>query len=244
MDHHDQYWKSLSSGKRLRRAMILSMLVHASVLAAVSYFAVKKNLDIQPIGFQVELVEDQPPQPEVKPEPPAPEPPKPPEPEPPKVEPQKPEPKPEPKIEPKPEPKPKPKPKPEPKPEPPKEKPKAKPIETPKQTGVEVQQQGLPSELSAWAAAVKKKVERCWVQPAGLRLTENQAWVSFWVDKDGKLLTQPEVIKEASDPELGQSAIRAIKLAEPLPPFPPNVYKLEQEVVYVFTLENEEMEGL
>jgi len=227
--------------------MILSMLVHASVLAAVSYFAVKKNLDIQPIGFQVELVEDQPPQPEAKPEPPAPEPPKPPEPEPPKVEPKKPEPKPEPKIEPKPEPKPKsePKPKPKPKkPEPPKEKPKAKPVETPKQTGVEVQQQGLPSELSAWAAAVKKKVERCWVQPAGLRLTENQAWVSFWVDKDGKLLTQPEVIKEASDPELGQSAIRAIKLAEPLPPFPPNVYKLEQEVVYVFTLENEEMEGL
>ena len=107
-----------------------------------------------------------------------------------------------------------------------------------------MQQQGLPSELSAWAAAVKKKVERFWVQPAGLRLTDNQAWVSFWVNKDGRLVTQPEVMKEASDPELGQSAIRAIQLAEPLPPFPPNVYKLEQEVVYVFTLENEEMEGL
>jgi TonB family protein len=102
----------------------------------------------------------------------------------------------------------------------------------------------LPSELSAWAAAVKKKVERLWVQPAGLRLTENEAWVSFWVDKDGKLLTQPEVIKEASDPELGQSALRAILAAEPLPPFPPNVYKLEQEVVYVFTLKNEEITGL
>ena len=232
--------------------MILSMVLHASVLAAVSYFAVKKDLDIQPIGFQVELVQDQAPQPEVKPEPPAP---KPPEPEPPKVEPPKPEPKPVPKIEPKPAPKPKPEPKPKLKPEPkpkpkpknpdpPKEKPKAKTVETPKQTGVEVQQQGLPSELSAWAAAVKRKVEGCWVQPAGLRLTENQAWVSFWVDKDGKLMTQPEVIKEASDPELGQSAIRAIQLAEPLPPFPPNVYKLEQEVVYVFTLKNEEIDGL
>jgi TonB family protein len=85
---------------------------------------------------------------------------------------------------------------------------------------------------------VQVKVEKNWQVPAGLSLGDkgNQATVSFWVDRQGNLLAKPEVVKEAADRELGESGVRAIMLAAPLPPLPDDFKSMEQEVIYVFTL--------
>jgi hypothetical protein len=56
------------------------------------------------------------------------------------------------------------------------------------------------------------------------------------VDRNGNLLGEPEVIKHASDPELGLSGCRAVKLAAPYSPLPDDYREPEQEVVYLFTL--------
>lgn len=199
----------------------------------------------------------EPPTPEPpQPEPPKPEPPKPPDPEPPKVvEAKPPEPEKEKKEETKPKEKPKPKekakekqkeepkpketakPKPTPKAQQQPQKPPQQQKEKPTETGVAVQA-GVPSELAAWARLVEKKILKNWMIPAGILLdpNNNQADVAFWVDRQGNLIGQPEIIKEASDPEVGQSGIQAILLSVPLPPFPPECSKQEQEVVYTFTV--------
>jgi hypothetical protein len=159
------------------------------------------------------------PKPKPKPEPkkvePKPEPPKP-KPKPPKPEPPKPKPEP-----PKPKPKPEP-PKPKPKPEPPKPKPKPKPapVAEPAVSGVETDE--LPTLLQAWSRNVKRKVDRVWVLPSGIRLEtdKNVAIVEFWVDRRGQLLGPPKVVQQASDLALGVSGVRAIQLSAPLPPVP------------------------
>jgi colicin import membrane protein len=203
---------------------------------------------------------------EPSPEPPKTEPPKvePPKPELPKPEPE-PEKKPEPpKLKPTPEKKPEPpKPKPEKKPEPPKAKPppekKAQP-KPPKQetkpkpeqiplpsappplvqgvpTGVSMKDQ-LPTVLDAWGRLVQLKVEKYWQAPPGIRLDleNNQAEIAFWVDKQGNLIGEPEIMKRSGDPALDESGVRAIKLSAPLPPLPDDYAKSEQQVVYVFRL--------
>ena len=155
-------------------------------------------------------------------------------------------------------------PEPDPKPEPPKTKPQpAK--ETPTKPGTATQQgskpgpatkpgspfgtngpgktgisagQGLPTTLGSWVLLVQSKVERFWQTPTGLRLNaaENEALVSFWVDRNGNLIGEPQVIKRASALELGESGVRAIRLAVPLPPLPDDFRAMEQEVVLRFTL--------
>jgi colicin import membrane protein len=204
------------------------------------------------------------PPPEPKPAPPKPEPPKPePKPEPPKPEPPKPEP---PKPEPKSEPKPKPEAKPDakaakdtrPKTEPksglgpsPRSAVEAKPglkagdregspkdwmEDAPMKTGITMPE-GLPTVLDSWARAVQKKVEKFWQTPSGIDLKgDNQALVSFWVDRQGNLVKKPEVVKAAGDAILGESGVRAIELAAPLPPLPVDFKEQQQEVIYTFTL--------
>lgn len=214
---------------------------------------------VQPLAPEPVKEEPEPP----KPEPPKPEPPKPPPPKEPEPEPEPPKPKvvekePEPpkkepekvaKKEPEPEPpKPKPKPPPEPKPEPevkPEEQQVAKkidepapevPAEVPQETGIKRNQ--LPPILAAWGRALQRKVEKVWAVPGGLRVDSenNEAHVAFWVDRQGNLVGRPEILKHASDPLLGESAVRAIVLAEPLPPLPEEFEGSRQQVIYVFNL--------
>lgn len=202
---------------------------------------------------QPEAPKPEPPKPEApKPEPPKPEPPKP-EPEKPKPEPEKPKPKPEPK---------KPKEKQEKKPEPAKQpkkpsketKPKLPDEPIPLPSGPPVLpglpqgvpgapsavsvKGGLPSVLSGWGQLVQMKVEKYWEEPSGVRLDleNNSAEIAFWVDRQGNLIGEPEVIKKSGDPALDETGLRAIKLSAPLPPLPDDFTKAEQQVVYVFRL--------
>lgn len=98
---------------------------------------------------------------------------------------------------------------------------------------------GLPSVLSQWARMVQMDVETYYVPPAGIQLTEGnrRAEVMFIVDRHGNLLEPPRVIKQGSQPELGEAGVQAILHAAPLPPLPDNYDAVDQEVVYVFTLE-------
>ncbi len=97
----------------------------------------------------------------------------------------------------------------------------------------------LPPELEWWARQVQRKIESVWVVPSGIKIDSenNIAEVSFWVNRNGELLEPPVVTKPASDPELGESGVRAILLAAPFPRFPDGFNKDEQLVVYAFSLE-------
>lgn len=199
-----------------------------------------------------------PPPEEPKPEPPEEEP----KPEPPKEEP-KPAPVQEaalkkvepPKEEPKPEP---------PKPEPPKEKPKPKPLKlkdtkpepVPKPLDLREPEPilkplepietlpaatldfsaGFPDELSTWGGLVKRKVEARWAIPSGLPKAANEALVSFWVDRHGNLIGDPEIIQHAQDRAVGDSALLAVKTAAPFPPLPRSFAEPEFNVIIVFRL--------
>ncbi len=205
--------------------------------------------------------EPEPPPPEPEPEP-EPEPPKPePEPEPVAKEEPAPEPEPEPKKEEKPEP-PKPEPKKvepkkvEPKKEPPKETPKAeavtpKPVQVAKATptlqpaeapnepassGPQLKQQ-LPSALNGWARLVQRKVDKFWSVPGGIRATGDgaEAVISFWIDRQGRLIGRPEIIENGADPALAESGVRAVMAANPLPPLPDSYSAQEQQVIFAFS---------
>lgn len=197
--------------------------------------------------------------PEPKPEPKA-APPKPkPEPKP-KEEPKKELPKEKPKAEKKPDPKPEPKPKPKPekkvekkplpKADPDFEKqlladsePEPDPMKTAKNdappTPAVSLQQALPSVLNFWGRQVQKKVERHWIIPGGIQIDKNnsEAIVSFYVDSDGNVMGTPQIVKEAADPKLAASGVKAIMDAAPFPPLPEDYPELEQQVIYVFRLQ-------
>jgi len=196
------------------------------------------------ITYDVQFVSMPTPEPEEEPEP---EPEPPPEPEP--VPEEKPEPKPEPKPkkevkkpESKPESKPKPKdPPPAPKPKPPEPEPKAEVTKPkPAKTGIQIQL-ALPSILNSWGRWVQRKVEKYWTIPGGIDINDegNEAVISFWVDQDGNLIGRPEIVKHASNKALGESGVRAILLAAPLPPLPVEYDENEQQVVYAFSLAKE-----
>jgi TonB family protein len=225
-------------------------------------FVMPKTYQVQFIPYpKGEPQKESPPEAQnVKPEAPKPKP----EPPKPKPETAKPEPKPEPKPKPKVEPKPKAEAKKpestlEPRSKP--DKPEARPapktsreptpgakagsrdgndayanIKAPMKTGITAPE-GLPTVLDGWARLVQRKVEKFWQPPAGLRLdVENQAVISFWVDRQGNLIGKPEIVKAAADAELGETGVRAILLAAPLPPLPEDFKGQEQQVIYVFTL--------
>ena len=95
----------------------------------------------------------------------------------------------------------------------------------------------FPSELGYWGRRVQVKVSQVWAAPAGMRLVagQNQAEVAFWVSRQGNLLGEPEIIKEASDPDLAASGVQAIKMSAPFPPLPPDFREEKVQIVYVFT---------
>ncbi|MFO7974314.1 MAG: TonB family protein [Candidatus Hydrogenedentota bacterium] len=96
----------------------------------------------------------------------------------------------------------------------------------------------LPSELSYWARMVQRKVTKYWEVPGGIRIDpkNNQAKISFWVDRKGNLIGEPVVIQHANHVALAQSGLRALKLAAPFPPLPDTYIEPEVQVVYTFTL--------
>lgn len=255
-DRYDYYWLHHST-RALRGAVIVSLILHAGILAGLTWLFTSHKPKIHPSVYQVQFLAagnpsepeavvpepPPPPEPEPKAEPPPPPPkeeaPKPKPPEPKKEEKPKPPEKPKPKEKPKPPEPPKEKPKPQPpkekpKPEPPKEQPKPAP-EPAAKPGVSMKQ-ALPTVLGTWGGLVQRKVERAWDVPVGVRIDpeNNEAVVSFWVNRDGRLLGEPEILKQALDPAIGQSAIDAVKAAAPFPPLPDGYNQPEVQVVYTF----------
>ena len=108
---------------------------------------------------------------------------------------------------------------------------KAQPIEG-------VQKKTLPDVLTTWAGLVQRKVHSKWRMPGGVKVIEEnkEVHISFWVDRNGKILGTPEVVKAADDPALAKAGLLAIKLAEPLPKLPNEFMGTEQQILYVFTL--------
>ena len=270
-DRYDFYWLHHSS-PALRRAIVVSLILHVGAMAALAWFFTARKPREHASVYQVEFfapevaAQAEAPAPEPAPDPPPPEPEPQPQPPPPPPPPPKEVPKPKPPEKPKEEPKPKPpeeKPKPpeppkeEPKPEPPKEKPKPeppkevpkpeppkeppKPVEEPAPTRPDVKpgvsfKQALPTVLGTWGGLVQRKVERAWEVPVGVRIDpkNNEAVVSFWVSRDGRLIGDPEILKHALDPAIGKSAIEAVKAASPFPPLPDGYTQPEVQVVYNF----------
>lgn len=248
-NRYDQYWRDFHRRRSLKLALVFSLVLH---LAAAALVPEPKPPERPPEALKIthEVTFVAPPKPEPVKEEPKPEPkkeepkPKPPEPKPePKKEEPKPKPKPvakkeEPKPKPEPkkeEPKPKPEPKkPEPKPEPPKEIQVAKQTE---ETGIEMEQE-LPHELASWGRLVQRKVWRSWNIPGGLRMAadQNEAVISFWVSRDGRLIEEPKIVKHASDPSVGLSGIQAVKMSAPYPPLPPDYGEDKVRVEFGFKI--------
>jgi outer membrane biosynthesis protein TonB len=238
----------------LNVAIAASLVLHASVLAVAGYRLHKPPPPPMPLVYEVSFIAPTPPEPEPEPVKPPPPPP-PPKKEEPKPEPEKkPEPKkeepkkvaekkPEPKKEPekKPEPKKEPEKKPEPpKPQPPKELPQPEVVAKapPQETGVK--RDMLPPVLNAWGRQVQRKVEKFWVQPGGVRLDgdESSVQISFWVGRDGMLLTQPVVESRNANPALANSGVQAVINSQPLPPLPVEFAEDRAHVYYTFSMMN------
>jgi outer membrane biosynthesis protein TonB len=251
-DIYAYHWRYMRRGRRLHAAVIASIILHASVLAAVGLVWHKPPPKPMQLVYEVSFIAPAPPEPEPKPEPvkaPPPPPPPPkkepepkkeaPKPEPKKVAEKKPDPpKPEPKpVEKPPEKKPEPKPEP-PKPTPPKDLPKPEVVAKapPPESGIK--RDLLPPLLNAWGRQVQRKVEKYWVQPGGVRLDvdDGSVQISFWVGRDGMLLTQPVVATPSANPALAASGIQAVVNAQPLPPLPIEFGEDRAQVIYTFSM--------
>jgi len=103
---------------------------------------------------------------------------------------------------------------------------------------ISVNSDSAPSELSAWAVLIKRKVDRVFIVPPNFQMyaLEDKAEVSFRVDRNGLLLGTPTITKQATNPALGESGVNAIKLAAPFPPLPESYPHAEQMVVFGFTV--------
>ena len=96
--------------------------------------------------------------------------------------------------------------------EPPQEPPPEAPPKPKPKEGVSMQQ-ALPSVLTAWGRLVQRQVERRWRVPAGVFIDpdNNDVIIAFWVNREGRLLGEPKIIKEASDPVIAKSAVAAMR---------------------------------
>ncbi|MCP4642326.1 MAG: TonB C-terminal domain-containing protein [bacterium] len=246
--YHDKFGQGNTGPFRV--AVGASVAVHVALVLGLGVFFAQRSDIVEPkvanVKFYAEQVQPAPPEVEPEPEPPKPDPPKPkppekkPEPKKEKPKPKPPEKKPEPKKEKKPDP---PKP-PEKKPDPPKpkkpapKKPAAAPAPiTPKpvKPGVTMKEE-LPSVLGYWGRLIKRRIERNWRVPGGVRMgaDENSAMVSFWVNRKGQLTGEPQIVKAAKDPAIGVSAVRSIKASAPFPPLPEDYTEREVQVIYTF----------
>lgn len=253
---YNSHWDDIQSAQAMKVAIMLSLAFHVVFGYAFMAKLYTPSIKPKPVVYQLEFAAPYVPESDKKQSenapPPPPPPPPPPEPKveekvakkvEPKKEVVKPKPKPKPKpVEKKPEPKKqvkKPDP-PKPKPDPPKPKPPEKQPEVvaKAQTKKGVQTDALPNILSGWGRLVQRKVEKFWQIPGGIQLNaaNKEVHISFWVDRNGNLLGEPEIVKDAADPALGKSGLRAILAAIPLPPLPNEFLEKEQQVLYVFSL--------
>ncbi len=105
----------------------------------------------------------------------------------------------------------------------------------PKGPGISIGE-GLPTVLNTWSSMVQSKIQRVWQVPdsARYRGATQQVVLSFWVNRDGHVLGEPQVIKVEGSAELSDSAVAAVKAAVPLPRLPESFEDPEVQVVCTF----------
>lgn len=103
--------------------------------------------------------------------------------------------------------------------------------------GIETHE-GEEGPLSWWSNQVQRLVERKWLSPEGVLIVpdHNAAQIKFTVNRKGELVGQPEVIKEASDPEVAKTGLKALLDSAPLPPLPEGYTENQHEVIITFRL--------
>ncbi len=91
-------------------------------------------------------------------------------------------------------------------------------------------------KLQLYKTRIWNKVRGNWSYPDILAAKKGlEAVVLVSVSKDGKILSQ-KLIKTSGDPLFDQSVIRAVKLSDPLPPFPDGYVKRYEELELRFNL--------
>ncbi len=98
-----------------------------------------------------------------------------------------------------------------------------------------ISQRGLPSVLSTWAKQVERQVLRFWNEPGGIGRA-NKVAIAFWVDRNGNLIGDPQIVEPSSDASLDQSGLNAIRTAAPFPPLPQGFTGNRQQVIFIFRL--------
>jgi outer membrane biosynthesis protein TonB len=103
--------------------------------------------------------------------------------------------------------------------------------------GIETHE-GPEGPLSGWNNQVQRKVESKWLTPEGILIVpdRNSARIKFTVNRKGELVGQPEIVEEASDPSVGQTGLKAVLDAAPLPPLPDDYKENQHEVIITFRL--------
>ena len=90
----------------------------------------------------------------------------------------------------------------------------------------------MSAEVAAWLRAARLAVRQAWVLPAGFRREPLETQVEVELDAQGKVLSEPRVVRRSGNPWYDESVVRAIQKASPLPAPPeagtwPFVFKPE-----------------
>ena len=75
-------------------------------------------------------------------------------------------------------------------------------------------------EVAAWMRSAKAHVRRSWVVPPGFRTQDLEAHLRVRLDRQGRVLGNPEVVRSSGNPWYDEGVLRAILKASPLPPPP------------------------
>ena len=82
----------------------------------------------------------------------------------------------------------------------------------------------MSPELSGWLRAAKIRVQQAWVLGPAMRGQKLETRIEVELDAQGKVLSEPRIVRRSGDPWYDESVVRAIQKASPLPP-PPSAGK-------------------
>lgn len=78
----------------------------------------------------------------------------------------------------------------------------------------------ISAELAAWNLAVKRHVKSHWIMPPEFRESGLAAALAIWVQPNGAIRGQPQLLRTSGNPYYDDNAIRALSRSSPLPPPP------------------------
>ena len=75
----------------------------------------------------------------------------------------------------------------------------------------------ISAELAAWTLGVKRHVKNNWIMPPEFRESGLAAELAIWVQADGAIRGQPQLLRTSGNPYYDDNAIRALSRSSPLP---------------------------